>query len=330
MRRTTIVTASLAVVLLLLVAVDLLVGSATLSLSQVWSALVGSPDSELSAIIVRGFRVPKTITAILTGIALSVSGLLMQTTFKNPLAGPYVLGISSGASLGAAISLLAGGIVVASTPISLAAAAWLGAMAMLIIILAASMRLRSNGSLLILGVMLGAAASSGVSILQYVSDEHTLKNFIIWSMGSMANVTGESLAILAGGVAGGTLLAFLCVRPLNVLLLGQEQAAVLGVSMRQARTLIFLSTSLLAGFSTAFCGPIGFIGIAVPHVARFLYRTSRHGQLLVGCLLIGPISLVLADIVSQLPGLPMALPINAVTSLLGLPIVIYILIRGNR
>lgn len=330
MRSAALVTSALVAILLVLVAVNLLVGSATLSLPQVWSALVGSPDSKLSEIIVRGFRIPKTITAILTGIALAVSGLLMQTTFKNPLAGPYVLGISSGASLGAAISLLAGGIVVTTTPISLAAAAWIGAMAMLLIILFASMRLRSNGALLILGVMLGAAAASGVSILQYVSDERTLKHFITWSMGSMANVTGESLAILAGGVAGGTLLAFLCVRPLNVLLLGQEQAAVMGVSMRQARTLIFLSTSLLAGLVTAFCGPIGFIGIAVPHAARFLYRTSRHGWLLVGCLLIGPIGLVLSDTISQLPGLPMALPLNAVTSLLGLPIVVYILIRGNR
>lgn len=330
MRSAALVTSALVAILLVLVAINLLVGSATLSLPQVWSALVGSPDSELSEIIVRGFRIPKTITAILTGIALAVSGLLMQTTFKNPLAGPYVLGISSGASLGAAISLLAGGIVVTTTPISLAAAAWIGAMAMLLIILFASMRLRSNGALLILGVMLGAAASSGVSILQYVSDERTLKHFITWSMGSMANVTGESLAILAGGVAGGTLLAFLCVRPLNVLLLGQEQAAVMGVSMRQARTLIFLSTSLLAGLVTAFCGPIGLIGIAVPHAARFLYRTSRHGWLLVGCLLIGPIGLVLSDTISQLPGLPMALPLNAVTSLLGLPIVVYILIRGNR
>ena len=285
-------------VLAVLVAVELVVGSASLSLSQVWGVLFGTADSELSEIVVKGFRVPKMFTAVLVGIALSVSGLLMQTTFKNPLAGPYVLGISSGASLGAAISLLAGGMLGAYASISLAAAAWLGAMAMLLIILAASMRLRSNGALLILGVMLGAGAASGVSILQYLSDEHALKNFIIWSMGSLANVTGVRLSLLFGGVVVGVALAALCVRP--------------------------------AGFATAFCGPIGFVGIAVPHVARYCYRTSRHGQLLVGCLLLGPISLLLADIISQLPGVAMALPINAVTSLLGLPIVVYILIRGNR
>lgn len=329
-RRFKLISLALLSILLMLLAADLLVGSATLSLRQVWRALLGSPDSELSAIIVRGFRVPKAATAILCGIALSVSGLLMQTTFKNPLAGPYVLGISSGASLGAALSLLAGGIVVAAAPLSLAAAAWLGAMAMLLLILAASLRLKGNSALLILGIMLGAAASSGVTILQYLSDERTLKNFILWSMGSTANVTGQSLAILTGGVGLGTLLALLCVRPLNVLLLGQTQAATLGLSMRRARTLIFLATSLLAGSSTAFCGPIGFIGIAVPHVARFLYRTSRHGRLIVGCLLLGPIAMLLADIIAQLPGLALALPLNAVTSLLGLPVVIYILIRGNR
>lgn len=330
MRRKNIVTILLLIILLALAAANLLVGSATLPLSEVWKTLRGTSNNELSRIIVYGFRLPKIATATLTGIALSVSGLLMQTTFKNPLAGPYVLGISSGASLGAAISLLAGRALASSSPISLAAAAWAGAMAMLLIVLAASMRLRHNGSLLILGIMLGAAASSGVSILQYLSDEHALKHFVIWSMGSMANVSGSKLAILATGVTIGTLIAILCARPLNVLLLGQEQAATLGLSMRNARTLIFLSTSLLAGVATAFCGPIGFIGIAVPHIARFLYRTSRHGYLLIGCLLIGPISLLLADSISQLPGSAMALPINAITSLLGLPVVIYILIRGNR
>lgn len=330
MVRASVVTVLLFAVLAVLVAVELVVGSASLSLSQVWGVLFGTADSELSEIVVKGFRVPKMFTAVLVGIALSVSGLLMQTTFRNPLAGPYVLGISSGASLGAAVSLLAGGMLGAYASISLAAAAWLGAMAMLLIILAASMRLRSNGALLILGVMLGAGAASGVSILQYLSDEHALKNFIIWSMGSLANVTGVRLSLLFGGVVVGVALAALCVRPLDVLLLGQAQASTLGLSMRQARTLIFLSTSLLAGFATAFCGPIGFVGIAVPHVARYCYRTSRHGQLLVGCLLLGPISLLLVDIISQLPGVAMALPINAVTSLLGLPIVVYILIRGNR
>lgn len=328
--RFNLITPALLVLLLVLLAADLLVGSATLSLPEVWRALLGIPDSELSAIIVRGFRLPKATTSILCGVALSVSGLLMQTTFKNPLAGPYVLGISSGASLGAAIVFLAGGIVVAATPLSLAAAAWLGAMAMLLLILAASLRLKGNSTLLILGIMLGAAAASGVTILQYLSDERTLKNFILWSMGSTANVTGQSLAILTGGVTLGTLLALLCVRPLNVLLLGQTQAATLGLSMRRARTLIFISTSLLAGSATAFCGPIGFIGIAVPHVARFLYRTSRHGRLIVGCLLLGSIAMLLADIIAQLPGLAIALPLNAVTSLLGFPVVIYILIRGNR
>lgn len=329
-RKITRISLLLLLLLLLLAAADLFLGSVNIPAREVWNALLGRQEESYAGIIVRGFRLPKLLTAILAGCALSVSGLLMQTTFRNPLAGPYVLGVSSGASLGAAIAIMAGGVWVANSPLSLVTSAWLGAMLTLLIVLGGARRLKSNNALLVLGIMLGAAASSGVSILQYLSNERALKSFVIWSMGSVANVTGQHLMVLAGATILGVILSFIAVRPLNLLRLGQESATSLGLSMRTARIVIFTATSLLAGATTAFCGPIGFIGIAVPHVARRVLRTGQQGPLLAGVLLLGPIAMIIADILSQLPGTGLSLPINAVASLLGLPVVIYILVRGER
>lgn len=317
------------ILLLALALLDLFLGSVHIAPKSILHALFGSEGDAYAKVIVRNFRLPKLLTAILAGSSLSVSGLLMQTTFRNPLAGPSVLGISAGASLGASISLLAFGGLSALAPLPLALSACLGAMVTLLIILFAAARLRSNTTILILGIMLSAAASAIVNILQYFSDERALKSFVIWSMGSLANVTSESLLILSLAVILGTLMSYLCTRPLNVLLLGEQSAQSLGLPISSVRTIIFTATALLAGTVTAFCGPIGFIGVAAPHIARALLKTARHGPLITGTLLIGANALLIADIISQLPRQTATLPINAVASLLGLPVVIWLLIKGK-
>ncbi len=319
-----------AVTLLAMALLSLALGSVVIPFETTFKALLGLGEGSYAQHIILQFRLPKMLTALCVGSALAVSGMLMQTLFRNPLAGPHILGISSGASLGAAIAILAGGLLIANSPLSLALSAWLGAMAMLTIIMAASLRLKRNSTLLILGVLLGAAASSGVSILQYIGNNQALKSFVIWGMGSLANVTGHSLQILFACTLIGIGLTLCCLRGLNVLLLGEAQANALGLPMRQIRLLVFLATSILAGTSTALCGPIGFIGIAVPHLVRKMLGTVRHGPLLAGCLLVGPIAMLLADLIAQLPGSNLTLPLNAVAALLGLPIVMHILLVGDR
>ena len=329
-RRLQLVFALSGLVLLAMALLSLALGSVVIPLETTLRTLLGLGEGGYAQHIILQFRLPKMLTTLCVGISLAVSGMLMQTIFRNPLAGPHVLGISSGASLGAAIAILTGGLVVANNPLSLSASAWLGAMAMLIVIMAASLRLKNNTALLILGVLLGAAASSGVSILQYIGDNQALKNFVIWGMGSVANVTGNSLLILALCTILGIALTLFCLRGLNVLLLGHDQASALGLPMRRIRLLVFLATSILAGTCTALCGPIGFIGIAVPHLVRRMLGTVRHGPLLAGCLLVGPIAMLLADLIAQLPGSNLTIPLNAVAALLGLPIVIHILLTGDQ
>lgn len=330
MRRCVWVTWLLVCSLLLLSLLEIFLGSVSFSFSEIWNLLLYGEGTPLARTIVLGFRVPRMITALLAGIALSVSGLQMQTYFANPLAGPYVLGISGGASFGAALSLLGGGLVWFSSTFSLAFSAWLGAALSQLVITLVAIRERSTYTILILGVMLGSCASAGVSIMQYATDAHAVKQFVVWGMGSVANVSGESLLLLFITVVVGVGITVLCIRPLDLLLLGQRHASLLGLSIRQIRLLIFFSNILLAGTVTAFCGPIGFVGVAVPHVVRALYRTERHGYLLLGSILLGGTVLMLADLLSQLPGASRTLPLNAVASLMGLPVIIYILLQGRR
>jgi iron complex transport system permease protein len=315
---------------------DLLLGSVSIPWVDVIKSLFGRIDNEVWSTIVRDFRLPKSITAVLAGAALSVSGLQMQTTFRNPLAGPYVLGISAGASLGVAIMVLG----VASigkvslsglaTSFSLAGAAILGAMLVLLVVLAVSVRVKDIMTILILGMMFGSAASALVSVLQFFSSESMLKAFVIWTMGSLSSVAGMQLQVFAVIVIVGFVLSFISIRLLNVMLLGDAYAKGVGLNLLLTRVLIFTSTSLLAGGVTAFCGPIGFIGIAVPHVARMIFRTANHSVLIPGVMLLGSIAMLFADIVSQLPGFEVTLPINSVTALLGIPIVIYVVIKNQR
>ena len=325
MRHTTLI-ATLCVITLLLFAADLIVGGVMIAPGEVWNALTGGECTEATRRIVIDIRLVKAVVAVIAGIAVAVSGLQMQTLFHNPLAGPYVLGISSGASLGVALLLLGAplaGISSAAASLGIAGAAWVGAAAILLLIAAVGSRIKDIMVILILGMMFSSGVSAIVQILQYLSRDESLKSFVIWTMGSLGDVTPGQLIILAAAVAVGLALAVAAVKPLNLLLFGEEYARTMGLDIRRARTLLFLSTTFLAGTVTAFCGPIGFIGMAIPHVARMLFRTGDHRVLLPATVLTGAATLLLCDIVSK----ALTLPVNAITALLGIPVVIYILIR---
>lgn len=304
-----------------LFAIDMSVGSVPIPLRQVWGALTGDNCPEATARIVVNIRLLKAVVALLTGAALSVSGLQMQTLFRNPLAGPYVLGISSGASLGVALVVLAG----VGTAAGMAGAAWIGAAAVLAVIAVVAQRIRDIMVILILGMMFSSGVSAVVQILQYLSRDESLKAFVIWTMGSLGDVTLSQMAVLAPSVTIGLLLAVLTVKPLNMLLLGEEYAVTMGLNLRRERTLLFLSTTLLAATVTAFCGPIGFIGLAMPHVSRWLFRTSDHRTLLPGTAVAGAAVMLICDITAKM----FTLPINAITAFLGIPIVVWVVLRNK-
>ncbi len=326
----------LAVLLGLFFIADILSGSVLLPAAEVLQALI-HPSRAIETVktIVLDFRLPKAITAVVAGTALSVSGLQMQTIFRNPLAGPYVLGISAGASL--AVALFALGFaplmtlgVTLSGSWPLAVVAWAGAFAVLLLVLFVSSRVNDNMTVLILGMLFSSAAGAVVSILQYFSSESMLKAFIVWTMGSLGSITTEQLTVVVPAIVAGILLALAKMKDLNAFLLGETYARSLGVPIFRSRLWIFLSASILAGTVTAFCGPIGFVGIAVPHLARVLFRTSDHRVLLPATLLLGANAMLLSDIIAQLPGLQATLPINSVTALLGIPIVIWMIIRNRK
>lgn len=311
----------LSVLTAVLFCVDLSVGAVSIPVADVWAALTGGDCPDATAFIVRNIRLIKAVVALLTGAALSVSGLQMQTLFRNPLAGPYVLGISSGASLGVALVVLAG----MSSSIGIAGAAWVGAAAVLIVIASVGHRIKDIMVILILGMMFSSGVGAVVQILQYLSEEESLKAFVIWTMGSLGDVTGTQLSVLAPAVVVGLILAVATIKPLNLLLFGEEYAVTMGLNQRRSRLLLFLSTTLLAGSVTAFCGPIGFIGLAMPHVARMLMRDSDHRVLIPATALAGGAVLLLCDIVSKL----FTLPINAITALLGIPVVVWVVLRNK-
>lgn len=309
--------------------IDLSIGSTRIPLNQVWAALTGAGCPPAVASIVINIRLTKAIVALLAGAAISVSGLQMQTLFRNPLAGPYVLGISSGASLGVALFLLGAplfGLSPAMSSIGIAGAAWIGAAAILLIVGTLATRIKDIMVILILGMMFSSGVSAIVQILQYLSRDESLKSFVIWTMGSLGEVTMSQLWILLPAVFVGLILAVITIKPLNLLLFGEEYARTMGLRPGRTRSLLFLSTTLLAGTVTAFCGPIGFIGLALPHVARMIWRTSDHRILIPATMLIGSSVLLICDIISRL----LTLPVNAITALLGIPIVIYILLRPTN
>jgi iron complex transport system permease protein len=305
---------------------DIFLGSVNIRPTDVLRAVFNHSNSNLETIIIK-FRFPKAITALTVGVALSLSGLQMQTVFRNPMAGPYVLGISSGASLGVAFVIMGFSANISPDNISglgnwiLVAASWVGAGAVMLLIMIISSRVKDVITVLILGIMLSSGISAIVMIMQYFSSESMLKSYILWTMGSLGNLTSGQLNVLLISVATGVILSLFSSKMLNALLLGENYAG--------ARTIIFVCTSILAGSVTAFCGPIGFIGIAVPHIVRILFRTSDHRILIPGTILTGGAVMLISDIISQLPGSKSVLPVNAVTSLIGIPVVIWIIL-GNR
>ncbi len=307
----------------------MMVGSVGLSAREVWQGLWGSDEASAATIkIVRHIRLLKAVVAILVGVALSVSGLQMQTVFRNPLAGPYVLGISSGASLGVALAVLGGPLlgIGASSMISslgIIGAALVGSGAVLVLIAAFSARIKDIMVILILGMMFSSGVGAIVQILQYLSKEDALKSYVVWTMGSLGDVTPTQLWIMTIIVAVGLYLAIITIKPLNLLLLGEQYAVSMGLNMRRSRSLIFLSTTLLAGGVTAFCGPIGFIGLAMPHVARALISNSDHRYLMPAVVLVGAATMLLCDVVAKW----LLLPINTITALLGIPIVIWVVLK---
>ncbi|MBN2611551.1 MAG: iron ABC transporter permease [Bacteroidales bacterium] len=335
--KTILIFIGLSAALLFLFVADILTGPVNISPGKILSLLWGNHTGDPAlGTIVLDFRLPKALTAILAGAALSVSGLQMQAVFRNPLAGPYVLGISAGAGLGAALVILGFGSFFSLQQVSTLGswlqiiAAWAGSGLVLMLIVIVSLKVRDIMTILILGILFGSAASAIVNILQYFSQQTMLKAFVIWSMGSLGSLSLRQLHILLPCILFGLIMALLLVKQLNAMLLGETYAKSMGMNIRLSRTLIFISTSILAGSITAFCGPIGFIGIAVPHVVRLMFNTSNHRILMPGTILTGAIVLLTGDIISSLPGNDIIIPINSVTSLLGIPVVVWLVAKNRR
>lgn len=325
----------LLVCLVIAMLADLLTGSVRIPLREIFAALAGGETSQAGwHDIVWRLRVPKVLTAACAGAALATSGLLMQTLFRNPLAGPFILGISSGASLGVALVVLSLGAGTSSLlaglgiggDLALVVAASLGSAVALSGVLFAARRV-SVLTLLILGMLFGYAASALVTILMHFSLAEEIQAYVRWTFGSFGGVSLEQMRLLLPPLVLGLGLAWATAKPLNALLLGEATARSLGVAVKPARTLILLATALLAGSVTAFCGPVGFIGVAVPHLARALFVTSDHRLLIPATALLGAICGLVADTVAQLPGSQLALPLNAVTALLGAPIIAFVVLR---
>lgn len=322
----------LAMVFLFLVNISL--GSVSIPLKEVIKGIFGQEMTKESwEIILWNFRFPKAITAILVGIGLSMSGLLMQTLFRNPLAGPYVLGLSSGASLGVAFVILGTGLLPAFlssfflSSYGLVLASSLGAFLVLLAVLLVSQKLKDTMAILIVGLMFGSFTSAIVSVLSYFTTAEKLQKFTFWSMGSISNLTWQEISILSLLTFIGIAISFTVIKPLNALLLGEKYAQSIGVNYKKTRFLIIVATSILAGSITAFAGPIAFIGLAVPHMAKLLFQTSNHLVLFWSTLLLGAIVMLVCDTIAQVPGNDLTLPINAVTSVIGAPIVIWLLVR---
>ena len=277
--------------------------------------------------ILHAIRLPKAITAILAGAALSVSGLIMQTLFRNPLAGPYTLGVSSGASLGVALLTMLGAFSIQLSAVSIPFAACAGAIVVLLLVLAVSRRVTNNVSLLIVGLMFGSIAGALVSLLQNFANPDALKLFIVWTLGSLSSVGWGDMQMLLPILLVGTLFVLLTVKPLNGLLLGEDYARGLGINVSRTRLYIVLATGLLAGGVTAFCGPIAFIGVAVPHIARGIFNTSNHRITLPASALIGACLLLICDVLCSLFIYP--LPISTVSALFGAPVIIWIILKNK-
>jgi iron complex transport system permease protein len=336
-KQNTILFTILIIGVIFLFIINISLGSVSIPIKEVFNSITGGNSTkETWQYIIIDYRLPKAITSIIVGMGLSISGLLMQTLFRNPLAGPYVLGLSSGASLGVATVILGATFL----PLSLASfllssygivlASSLGSFLVLLAVLVVSQKLRDTMAILIVGLMFGSLTSAIVGTLTYFSTAEQLQKFTFWSLGNLGNLSWSSLLILSICVAIGLLLSLLSVKPLNALLLGENYARSLGMNYKRIRLIIIFATSILAGSITAYAGPIAFIGLAVPHIAKLVFQTSNHNILFWSSLLFGAIIMLICDSISQLPGSDITLPINAVTSVFGAPIVIWLLVRKRK
>ena len=326
----------LLIILVIAFTMNLSIGSTTVSFDDIWLSLKGIHQNNVVSIAIFQYRLPKALTAIIAGVALSVSGLIMQTVFRNPLAGPYVLGVSSGAGLGVAIVMMGmgslGSTLLLSTTgnFAIIISALIGSGIVLSILLAVSFRIKDIMTILILGILFSSSISAVIGIMQFFSPENTLKAFVIWTMGSLGSVDMDQLGWLSISVFLGIILSLTNAKHLNIMLLGETYARTSGMNIVLFRIMIFTATSFMAGGVTAFCGPIGFIGIMVPHIARMTTKTTDHTTLIMHTSLLGAIIMLVADTISQMPGYTGVLPINSITALMGIPVVIWIILKNQK
>ncbi len=325
---------ALIVILVVFFIANISLGSVSIPFLDVVKALIGKgATQETWQYIILSFRLPKAIVAICAGMALSVSGLMMQTLFRNPLAGPYVLGLTSGSSLGVAFVIMGASFLPAAfsaillSGYGIVAASCLGSFLVLLLVLLVSQKLRDATSVLIVGLMFGSFASAIVGVLSYFTSAAQLQKFTFWAMGNLGNLPANSVIIVCAATFLGLIVSYSSIKPLNALLLGENYASSMGLNVKKTRNIIIVAASILTGAITAFAGPIAFVGLAVPHIAKIILKTSDHKTLFWATILIGAIVMLACDIVAQVPTSDLVLPINAVTSLLGAPIVVYLLMR---
>ncbi|WP_188620407.1 iron ABC transporter permease [Flavobacterium suaedae] len=340
MQRTTqnkVLLISLVVLLGFTFLLNISLGSVSIPFSQVFNSLTGGEVSKTTwEYIIINYRLPKAVMAIIAGMGLSLSGLLMQTLFRNPMAGPFVLGLSSGASLGVAFIILSSGLLpgflagVFLSSYGIILASTLGSLLVLLSVLLVAQRLRNTMAILIVGLMFGSFTGAVVNVLTYFSTAQQLQKFTFWAMGNLGGQEWSNIIILAVACTIGIILAAVCIKPLNALLLGERYAKSMGIDFKKVRFIIIISVSLMAGGITAFAGPIAFIGLAVPHMAKLIFKTSDHLVLFWATLLSGAVIVLICDIITQLPGNDLTLPINAVTSIVGAPVVIWLLLRKRK
>ena len=322
---------TLGIVAILLLLTDMATGDTFIPISKVWAVLTGGECDEMTRNILLSIRFVRVVVAGLIGIALSVSGLQMQTVFQNPLADPYLLGVSSGAGLGVALFILGAPLLGWTAfpllqSIGIIGSGWIGTAVILLGVAVISRKVKNILGVLIMGVMTGYVAGAIIQILQYMSSAEQLKVFTLWSMGSLGHITMTQLAIMAPIVCIGLVVSIACIKPLNLLLLGENYARTMGMNIKRSRTLIFISTALLTGTVTAFCGPVGFIGLAVPHITRLLVNSDDNRVHVPGTILTGLIGMLLCDIIAK----KFLLPVNCITALLGVPVILWVIAKNLR
>ena len=322
---------TLGIVAILLLLTDMATGDTFIPISKVWAVLTGGECDEMTRNILLSIRFVRVVVAGLIGIALSVSGLQMQTVFQNPLADPYLLGVSSGAGLGVALFILGAPLLGWTAfpllqSIGIIGSGWIGTAVILLGVAVISRKVKNILGVLIMGVMTGYVAGAIIQILQYMSSAEQLKVFTLWSMGSLGHITMTQLAIMAPIVCIGLVVSIACIKPLNLLLLGENYARTMGMNIKRSRTLIFISTALLTGTVTAFCGPGGFIGLAGPHITRLVFNNADHRVLVPGTILTGLIGMLLCDIIAK----KFLLPVNCITALLGVPVILWVIAKNLR